>query len=48
MLRVGLERGCEQCRPEAVAVRGSASMPEAPSGRGGIATNGHGAYFSWP
>jgi len=36
---VGLERGCEQCRPEAWAVRGSASMPEAPSWRGGIATN---------
>jgi len=29
----------EQCRPEAWAVRGKASMPEAPLGRGGIATN---------
>jgi len=29
----------EQCRPEAWAVRGTASMPEAPLGRGGIATN---------
>ena len=32
----------EQCRPEALAVRGIASMPEAPSWRGGtvrIATN---------
>jgi len=29
----------EQCRPEAWAVRGSASTPEAPLGRGGIATN---------
>jgi len=31
-------RVVEKC-PEAVAVRGSASMPEAPLGRGGIATN---------
>jgi len=30
----------EQCRPEAWAVRGTASMPEVPLGRGGIATNG--------
>jgi len=29
----------EQCRPEAWAVRGTASMPEAPLERGGIATN---------
>ena len=29
----------EQCRPEALAVRGTASMPEAPLWRGGIATN---------
>jgi hypothetical protein len=29
----------EQCRPEAWAVRGKASMPEAPLWRGGIATN---------
>jgi len=41
-------REAEQCRPEALAVRGTASMPEAPSGRGGIATNGTSAYFSWP
>jgi hypothetical protein len=36
---VGLVRWREQCRPEAWAVRGTASMPEAPLGRGGIATN---------
>ncbi len=29
----------EQCRPEEWAVRGKASMPEAPLERGGIATN---------
>ncbi len=29
----------EQCRPEAWANRGTASMPEAPLERGGIATN---------
>jgi hypothetical protein len=43
MLLVGrvVARGweAEQCRPEALAVRGIASMPEAPSERGGIATN---------
>lgn len=33
-------RGAEQCRPEAWAVRGKASMPEAPLEWGGIATNG--------
>ena len=31
--------GAEQCRPEAWAVRGKASMPEAPLEWGGIATN---------
>lgn len=36
-------RAAEQCRPEAWAVRGSASMPEAPLERGGIATNVGGA-----
>jgi len=36
--------GAEQCRPDAVAVRGSASMPEAPLGRGGIATNVSSVY----
>ena len=43
MLLVGrvVARGweAEQCRPEALAVRGTASMPEVPLGRGGIATN---------
>lgn len=34
-----LARWREQCRPEAWAVRGLASMPEAPFERGGIATN---------
>jgi len=29
----------EQCRPEAWALRGTASMPEAPLERGGIAIN---------
>ena len=33
----------EQCRPEAWALRGTASMPEAPLKRGGIATNDSGA-----
>jgi hypothetical protein len=32
-------REAEQCRPEALAGRGKASMPEAPLWRGGIATN---------
>jgi len=36
---VGLVGWREQCRPEAWAVRGKASMPEAPLERGGIATN---------
>jgi len=35
----------EQCRPEAWAVRGTASMPEAPLERGGIATNVFGVYL---
>ncbi|MFN7273839.1 MAG: hypothetical protein ACK5VF_02015 [Bacteroidota bacterium] len=35
----------EQCRPEAWAVRGSASMPEAPLEWGGIATNVFGVYL---
>jgi hypothetical protein len=34
----------EQCCPEAWAVRGKASMPEAPLERGGIATNATNVY----
>jgi hypothetical protein len=45
---VGLAGWREQCRPEAWAVRGKASMPEAPLWRGGIATNVQILAFVWP